>query len=53
MIAATRGIAKCVSDEELSVDYLLPYAWDKRAHQIVAEEVAKAAIATGVSKLHK
>ena len=53
MFAATRGIAKCVSDEELSVDHILPYAWDKRAHQCVAEEVAKAAIATGVSKLHK
>ena len=53
MFAATRGIAKCVSDEELSIDYILPYAWDKRAHKCVAEEVAKAAIATGVSKLHK
>ena len=53
MLAATRGIAKCVSDEELSVDHILPYAWDKRAHALVAEEVAKAAIATGVSKLHK
>ena len=53
MIAAARGIAGCVSDKELSPDYILPYAYDKKAHASVAKAVAEAAIATGVSKLKK
>ena len=51
MMAASRGIAACVSDQELSVDYILPYAYDKRAHESVAKAVAEAAIATGVNKI--
>ncbi len=51
MIAAARGIASCVSDKELSPDYILPYAYDKRAHEAVAKAVAEAAVKTGVSKL--
>ncbi|MCH5148147.1 MAG: NADP-dependent malic enzyme [Clostridiales bacterium] len=53
MIAAARGIANCVSDEELSLEYILPKAWDKRAHEAVAKAVAEAAVKTGVSKLYK
>ena len=53
MMAASRGIASCVSDEELERDYVLPYAYDKRAHEAVAKAVAEAAIKTGVSKLYK
>ena len=53
MIAAAKGIASCVSDEELSREYILPKAWDKRAHEAVAKAVAEAAIKTGVSKLYK
>ena len=53
MIAAAKGIASCVSDEELSREYVLPKAWDKRAHEAVAKAVAEAAIKTGVSKLYK
>ena len=53
MIAAAKGIASCVSDKELSREYILPYAYDKRAHEAVAKAVAEAAIATGVSKLYK
>ena len=51
MKAASIGIAKCVSDEELSVDYILPYAYDRRAHETVAREVKAAAIRTGVNKI--
>ncbi len=51
MTAAARGIASCVSDDELSVDYILPLAYDKRAHDCVAKAVAKAAVESGVSKL--
>ena len=53
MIAAAHGIASCVSDEEISREYILPKAWDKRAHEAVAKAVAEAAIKTGVSKLYK
>ena len=47
MKAAALGIASCVSDDELKRDYILPYAWDKRAHEKVAEAVKEAAIKTG------
>ncbi len=47
MIAAAQGIASCVSDAELKPDYILPLAYDKRAHDAVAATVAKAAIESG------
>ena len=51
MIAAARGIAECVAEDKLSRDYILPYAYDKSAHESVAKAVAQAAISSGVSKL--
>ncbi len=51
MIAAAKGIASCVSDQQLSPDYILPYAYDKTAHECVARAVAKAARDTGVAKI--
>lgn len=51
MIAAAEGIASCVPDDKLSVDYILPYAYDKSAHQKVAQAVAAAARKAGVAKL--
>ncbi len=51
MMAAAKAIAACVSDAELNADYILPYAYDRRAHTAVAEAVAEAAVRTGVSKL--
>lgn len=53
MIAAAYGIANCVTAGQLSVEYILPYAFDKRAHECVAKAVADAAVKTGVSKLKK
>ncbi len=53
MMAASRGIAECISDEELSREYILPFAYDKRAHESVARAVAAAAIETGVAKIKK
>lgn len=53
MMAAARGIASCVSDEELNPEYILPYAYDKRAHEAVAKAVSEAAVRTGVAKLSK
>ncbi|MBR2003163.1 MAG: NAD-dependent malic enzyme, partial [Thermoguttaceae bacterium] len=51
MMAASRAIASDVSDEELSKDYILPYAWDKRAHDAVAKAVAEEARKEGLAKL--
>lgn len=51
MIAAAKGIAGCVSERELSTEYILPFAYDKNAHKAVAKAVAEAAVATGVAKL--
>ena len=50
MMAASIGIANCVKPEELSTDYILPYAYDRKAHDIVAKEVAKVARETGVAR---
>ncbi|MDE7158125.1 MAG: NADP-dependent malic enzyme, partial [Clostridiales bacterium] len=51
MTAAAKGIASCVSEEELSTEYILPYAYDLRAHEAVAKAVSEAAVKSGVSKL--
>ena len=51
MLAASQAIASCVSDKELGPDYVLPYAYDKRAHNAVAKAVAEAARKSGVAKL--
>ena len=51
MIAASQGIMDCVSDEELCPEYILPYAWNEKAHQNVAKRVAEAAIKTKVNKI--
>ena len=53
MLAAAEGIANCVTDAQLSREYILPYAYDKAAHDCVAKSVAQAAIKSGVSKLTK
>ena len=50
MIAAAHGIADCVKEDELSENYILPYAYDKRAHDCVANAVKNAAIKSGVCK---
>lgn len=52
-IAAVKAIADIVTAEELNEDYIIPGAFDERVANGVAEAVAKTAIETGVSKLHK
>ncbi len=49
MIAAAEGIAGCVGADKLSRDYILPYAYDKSAHDCVARAVASSAEKTGVA----
>lgn len=50
MIAATYAIKDYVNSEELCPTHILPYAWDKLAHQRVSEEVMKKALETDVLK---
>ena len=53
MMAASRAIAKYTEETGLSESYILPYAYDKKAHEAVAKAVAEEAVKTGVSKLYK
>ncbi len=43
MLAAAEAIAGLVTESELSPEYVIPAAFDKRVHSAVAEAVAKAA----------
>ncbi len=49
MFAASEAIASVVGDK-LSPDYILPYAYEQRAHDAVAAAVASAAEKTGVAR---
>ncbi len=50
-MAASIAIASLVSEEELSADYIIPKAFDKRVGKAVAEAVAKAAKESGVARI--
>lgn len=50
-IAAAYAIAKLVSDDELSPDYIIPAPFDPRVADAVAQAVAKAARESGVAGL--
>ena len=50
-VAASYAIAGLVSDEELSADYIIPKAFDRRVGAAVAAAVAKAAKETGVARI--
>ncbi len=50
-MAAARALAELISDEELSADYIIPKAFDKRVGPAVANAVAEAARRSGVARL--
>ena len=50
-VAASYAIASLVAENELSADYIIPKAFDKRVGPAVAEAVAKAARETGVARI--
>ena len=50
-IAAAYAIASLVDDDKLSVDYILPYAFDERIKDTVAKAVADAAVKDGVARI--
>ncbi len=51
MLAASKAIASMVSPKDLVCDYIIPYAYDKKVHQAVAEAVKTAAINSGVARI--
>ncbi len=53
MLAASDAIASLVSDSELSAEYVIPAAFDKRVHAAVARAVAECAYKTGVARNKK
>ena len=50
-VAAAEALAKLISDDELSADYIIPAAFDERVGKAVAEAVANAARASGVARI--
>jgi malate dehydrogenase (oxaloacetate-decarboxylating) len=50
-VAAAYAIADLINEEELTPDYIIPAAFDKRVAPAVALAVAKAAKETGVARL--
>lgn len=50
-MAAAKALADLVSDEELSADYIIPAAFDKRVGPAVAKAVSEAAKASGVARI--
>ncbi|POP35014.1 NAD-dependent malic enzyme [Lactonifactor longoviformis] len=51
--AAAYAIADLVSEEELSADYILPAAFDRRVKDAVAEAVKQAAINSGAARVRQ
>ncbi|KDR94550.1 malate dehydrogenase (oxaloacetate-decarboxylating) [Peptoclostridium litorale DSM 5388] len=50
-IAAANAIANTISDDEISREYILPKAFDRRVAENVAEAVKKAAVDSGVARI--
>ena len=50
-VAAANALAELISDEELSADYIIPKAFDKRVGPAVAKAVAEAARKSGVARM--
>ena len=50
-MAAAMALAGLVSEEELSAEYIIPAAFDRRVGPAVAEAVAEAARRTGVARI--
>ena len=50
-IAAAEALSSLITDEELSPEYIIPKAFDKRVGPAVAKAVAQAARDTGVARL--
>jgi malate dehydrogenase (oxaloacetate-decarboxylating) len=49
-LAAAHAIARVIPDDELHADYIIPSVFNRRVAESVAEEVANAAVASGVAR---
>src|SRR5215218_1625913 len=49
-LAAAHAIARVIPDGELHADYIIPSVFNRRVAETVAEEVANAAVASGVAR---
>ena len=52
-MAAAKALAGLISDEELSADYIIPYAFDPKVGPAVAKAVSEAAVRSGVARISK
>ena len=50
-MAAAQALAELIPDEELSADYIIPYAFDPKVGPAVSKAVAQAAIDSGVARI--
>lgn len=50
-IAAAQALASLVSDEERSVDYIIPSALNRNVAKVIAKAVGEAAVATKVARI--
>ncbi|MBS6846591.1 MAG: NAD-dependent malic enzyme [Firmicutes bacterium] len=50
-MAAAKALAELISDDELSADYIIPKAFDKRVGPAVAKAVAEAARKSGAARI--
>ena len=50
-VAAAHALAGLISEDELSADYIIPQAFDKRVGPAVAKAVAEAARRSGVARI--
>jgi malate dehydrogenase (oxaloacetate-decarboxylating) len=52
-LAAAHAIASVIPADELHPDYIIPSVFNRRVSELVAEEVANAAVASGVARRHR
>ena len=50
-IAAAKGLAAVVTDEELNPEYIIPDVFDKRVADVVAKAVADEAVKLGIARI--
>jgi malate dehydrogenase (oxaloacetate-decarboxylating) len=52
-LAAAHAIASVIPEDELHPDYIIPSVFNRRVAELVAEEVANAAVASGVARRNR
>jgi malate dehydrogenase (oxaloacetate-decarboxylating) len=52
-LAAAHAIASVIPEDELHAEYIVPSVFNRRVAELVAEEVANAAVASGVARRNR